>query len=191
MADETKTNSKLWIALIGIFIILCWQTRNSYIDKNSRGKVDTVIYLGKPVTNNYNISNPTLVKEKTIIYDSTKTALTKKDSDLIVLDYLKRREYQDSTGNDTAKVYYTAIVEKNALKDMRVRTTYKPKIYNITETKFTNGLFVGLAPAMINNNSLSVGANINYQWKQIQIGAVLDPLKKNYYFYASKRVSFK
>lgn len=193
MSVETKNDTKLWIALIGIFAFLLFQTFNTCESKQDTNvsRVDTIVSLAPPVTNNYHITNPTLTKETTIVYDSTKATLTKKDSDLIVLDYLKRREYRDSTGSDTAKVYYTAIVEKNALKNIDITMKYRPKVYTITKTKFTNGLFIGLAPAMINNNSLSIGANLNYQWKQYQVGAVLDLFKKNYYFYASKRVSFK
>ena len=187
---ESKSSIKLWIAVVGIMVVLCFQTFNSCEKGGRLGTKDTVVYMGKPIVNNYHFTQPTLVKESTVIYDSTRPTLTKVDTDLIVKDYLKRRQYVDSIVNDTNRMYYTATVEKNALKDIQIRSSYKPKIIQITEIKYKRSFFFGLGPA-VTNNSLSFGANMSYAWQQYQVGTVLDPFKKNYYFYASKRIGFK
>ncbi len=190
-SDETKSNTKLWIAVLGLFAFLCFQTYTG-LQSVDVSNIDTVITLGKPVVNNYSFTNPTVYKERTVVYDSTRPSyvLTRKDSDMIVIDYLKSRFYSDSVITDTNKIFYQATVEKNSLKNIDIQTSYRPKILNITETKYRNQLFLGLAPAIINNNSLSIGANINYQWNRNQVGTIIDPIKKNYYFYMCKSINF-
>ena len=153
------------------------------------GTKDTLISLAPPVITNYTFTNPTAYKETVIIYDSTKSVLSKEDSNLIVLDYLKRREYADSIVNDTSKIWYNAVVEKNALKKIDIKHSYRPKVYNITETIYKNSLFAGLAPGYYGKPS--IGIYLGYETKQMGLGAIYDPFFKGGSLVISKRINFK
>jgi hypothetical protein len=100
---------------------------------------DTLYIPQPPVVNNYTFTQPTVYKERTIVYDSTKPTLTRSDSDAIVLDYLKEREYTDSILKDSSKVVYNAKVAKNHLIDIRIRQSYTPApAMRIIETQILN-----------------------------------------------------
>lgn len=172
----------LGIAIASLFFTHCGSEKIT-------GTKDTLISLAPPVITNYTFTNPTAYKETVIIYDSTKSALTKEDSNLIVLDYLKRREYADSIINDTSKIWYNAIVEKNALKKIDIKHSYRPKVYNITETIYRNSLFIGLAPGYYNNPSIGIYAG--YETKQFGFGAIYDPFMKGGSLILSKRINVR
>jgi hypothetical protein len=137
---------------------------------------DTIISLGAPVVNSYTFTNPTVYKETVIIYDSTKVSLTKQDSDFIVNDYLKRREYIDSIKTDTSFFYYHAIVEKNSLSGMKVKQWYRPKVYSITTTKEYNYLLVGGGVSYFTKPSIIL--NVSYQKDKFDYGIGYDPIQK-------------
>lgn len=183
-------NNSHWLVFLGMAIIMVIMLPNGCDKKQQSNGNDTIFIKGKPIVNNYEFTNPTLVKEKVIIYDSTKKVLTKRDSDLIVIDYLKNRIYQDSIVTDTTKIRYTAEVEKNHLKDIKITYKYEPKQIKITEYKY-QALYLGLSPAITNQKDISLGMNFSYAWKFGQVGIVADPFKRNYYLSVSKRLSFK
>lgn len=119
------------------------------------GSRDTIVSQGLPIINNYSFTKPTVYKERTIVYDSTRPneVLTRKDSDLIVFDYLKRRYYADSILNpDSSKFFYWATVEKNTLSNMRIQSKYRPKILTVNNY---------IEPG----NALLFGADINYRYE--------------------------
>lgn len=191
MAFESKSSGKVWTAIIGLFAVLCFQTFRGGCKPDAVSSRDTVFMMGKPVVNNYQFTNPTLVKESTVVYDSTRPTMTRVDTDAIVIDYLKRRFYADSLVNDTSRMYYEAVVEKNGLKDIKIRSVYRPRIMVVTDTKYKRSLYIGLSPGVATGDRLTIGFNAGYAWKEYQVGTVADPFRKNYYFYASKRLSFK
>lgn len=176
--------------MLGIFIIVLLVMMNGKGNKTENHIEVTVKLDKKPVVNNYHITQPTLIREKTIEY-STTHVMTKQDSDRIVIDYLKERYYSDSIYNDTSKVKYQAIVSKNSLKDMKIQHSYKPKIIEIKETKIKNGLLVGLAPGWFNGPT--IGFLAGFETKNITYGIQYDPIKnpKGGYLLIQKRIFFR
>lgn len=169
-----------------IFVFIVWiMTRESKSDTTYE---ITVKLDKKPVVNNYHISQPTIVKERTIVYDSTRI-LTRQDSSEIVTDYLKERIYSDSVYNDTSKVKYVATVAKNSLTDIKIRHEYKPKIIEIKETKYRNALLVGLAPGWMP----TLGFLAGFETKNLTYGVMYDPIRnpKGVYLLIQKRIYFK
>ncbi len=189
--DFFKGLINIFFFAVVFFACFCFWKQCGDEKKQEANRVDTVVMLGiKPITNNYSFTNPTAYKETIIIYDSTKKNLTKEDSDFIVLDYLKRREYMDSIKNDTSKIIYKAIVEKNILKDIEITYSYKPLIYKITETHYKNSMFIGLAPGYYPTKP-TAGLYAGFETKQMGFGAIYDPFLKGGSLIISKRINFK
>lgn len=173
--------------VIGICIIVLLLTGKSCNEaRNHYNKIDTVVSLGKPIVNNYHFTNPTQYKETVIIYDSTKIQLTKQDSDYIVNDYLKRREYQDSINNgDTSVFYYHAIVEKNGLKDLSIRQWIRPKIYTITKIVDRPSLLLGGGVGWYGKPTF--GLQISFQKDKFDYGLTYDPILKGGYLTVKRK----
>lgn len=173
---------------IGIIILLFML--NGRNNKTENHIKVTVSLSKKPIIRNYNFTNPTVYKEKVIEY-STNHILTASDSSLIVRDYLKQRIYFDSIVNDTAKVVYTATVEKNALKGINIKYSYKPMIINTKETRTRQALLIGLTPGW--DNGPTIGGYLGFETKQYSYGFQYDPIKnpKGGYLVINKRIFYK
>lgn len=174
--------------ILFVIIILIMTRGNGTKNEN---KIEITVKLDKkPVVNNYHITQPTLIREKTIEYQ-TGYVMTRQDSDRIVVDYLKERFYSDSVYNDTSKVKYQATVSKNQLNDLKIQHSYKPKIIEIKETKIKNGLLVGLAPGWFNGPT--IGFLAGFETKNVTYGIQYDPIKnpKGGYLLIQKRLFLK
>lgn len=150
----------------------------------------TVKLAKQPIVRNYHFTNPTVYREKTIEYTNTHI-ITKEDSALIVRDYLKQRIYLDSIFNDTSKVVYHATVEKNALKSINIRHSYKPKEIHTKETRTRQAILLGLSPGW--NNGPTIGFFGGFETKQYQYGIQYDPIKnpKGGYLVINKRIFYR
>jgi hypothetical protein len=199
--EENKINTTKLIFnavmfLLGISILLILIDNKCSGGEEYKPKIDTVVILApKPEVHNYNFTNPTVYKEKTIEYNTaTHEILTRRDSDLIVYDYLKERWYRDSIFNDTSKVVYDALVSKNHLDSIHIRHSYRPKIYSITktETKYRNSLFVGFAGGWFQQTP-TAGFYAGFETKQFGFGGMYDPFKnpQGGYLFISKRINFR
>lgn len=198
MSDEQKMKASkvifnLLMFIIGGSILFLLLDSKCHGEKTVSTK-DTIIMLAtKPEVHNYNFTNPTVYKESTIEY-KIGYVLTKIDSDLIVVDYLKKREYRDSIVNDTSGIWYHATVEKNTLANIDFRHSYKPKIYSITETviKEPNRILIGLAPGWVNEFP-SIAFYASYDAKRFNVGVMYDAIKnpKGGYLIISKPINFK
>lgn len=176
--------------MLAVFIIVFLVMINGKGNK-TENKIEITVKLDKkPIVNNYHITQPTLIKEKTIEYQ-TGYVMTRQDSDRIVVDYLKERLYSDSIYNDTAKVKYQANVSKNQLNDVKIQYSYKPIVIHEKETKVKNALLIGLTPGM--NNGITVGFVAGFETKNFTYGIQYDPFRnpKGGYFLVQKRIFFK
>lgn len=191
-----KENTKVILLILGfnglmliIGILIAFFVFRSCIDDQEKGhidKTDTVKMLMKPIVNNYNFTKPTLYRETTIIYDSTKVKLTKEDSSLIIADYFKRREYSDSIRTDTTMFYYKAIVEKNSLVDMKIKQWYRPQLMIVTKTKEYNYFLIGGSIGYFNKPSFGISAS--YQDKKLDYGLTYDPFNKGGFITIKKKI---
>lgn len=184
----TKFGFNMIMLAIGIIIALIILNGKGNKTEN---KVEITVKLAKqPIVKNYHFTNPTIYREKTIEY-STNHILTRKDSDLIVIDYLKRREYTDSVCSDTSKVVYYATVEKNTLKEINFRHSYKPIIIHEKETRTRQAILMGLAPGW--NEGPTVGFFAGFETKQYQYGFQYDPIKNREggYLIINKRIFYR
>lgn len=180
--NKIKIIFSISLFLIGIAIgLLCFTAKGCNGSRTIHTThTDTIISLAPPVIKTYTFTNPTVYKEITIIYDSTRISLTKKDSDFIVNDYLKRREYQDSVKNgDTSTFYWHAIIEKNQLTKMNTRLWIRPKIYSITKIIEPNYLLIGCGIGYY--GKLTAVMNISYQKNKFDYGISYDPFLKGGY----------
>ena len=173
---------------LGVAIILLLLNRGPSIQNH----IDVKVSLAKkPETRTYNFTNPTVYKEKTIEYNTTHV-LTYDDTNRIVIDYLKNRIYIDSIVTDTAKIHYTAEVEKNSLKKIKITYSYKPIIIRETTTRTRQALLVGLTPGWIGNTP-TIGFFAGFETKQYSFGLQYDPIKnpKGGYIVINKRIFFR
>lgn len=198
MPEETKATLvkcafNLLMFVMGSLILFILMNDKCSGPTQQEIKRDTVIIMGQPVVNNYTVEKPTVYKEKTIEYQTGYT-MTKSDSDLIVIDYLKSRQYTDTVGDDTVKQWYTATVEKNTLANIHLGQSYRPKILSITETitKEKNRFLIGLAPGW-NNNFPTIAFYGSYDAKNFNVGLMYDAIRnpKGGYIILSKPIRVK
>lgn len=102
------------------------------------------------------------------------------DSGAVVRDYFSKRFYQDSTGNDSVKVYFTATTYKNELKDLRLRYRILTPTMVIRETKAVayRSLSVGVDVAS-DGKATSVYPGVCLDLKKSMIRAGYDPFNKS------------
>lgn len=187
---ETLSKIGFNAIMLGVGIIIALIMLNGKGQKTENTVKITVSLDKKPIVKNYHFENPTVYKEKTIEYSTTQI-LTAKDSGLIVADYLKQRQYLDSIYNDTSKVVYHATVEKNTLKDINIKYSYKPIKITETITKTRQAILLGLTPGW--NEGPTIGMFAGFETKQYTYGIQYDPIKnpKGGYLVINKRLFYK
>ncbi len=161
-------------------------------NKEVSTKVEMTIKLDKkPVVNNYHFTNPTLLKEKTIEYRTTNEVLSRNDSDLIVKDYLKQRTYSDSLSNDTFKLKYLAIIEKNSLKDIDFKYSYRPLLIEKKITKESKAIIIGTFQGL-NNNQIDLGLIGGIEFKKYSVGVLYQPItnKRGGFIFITRRIKY-
>jgi hypothetical protein len=178
----TNISANLIITAIAVIILLFM------INGGNTQNITVKVSLDKkPIIKTYTFTNPTVYKEKIIEYN-TYEIMTKEDSDLVVKDYLKERQYFDSIFNDTAKVRYHATVSRNALNDLKIDYSYRP--IKITETRIKKGINVGLAPGWMNNKP-SLGLMAGFETNKYTYGVIYDAFNKGGYLIINRRLFLK
>lgn len=182
-------NKYFQIALIVLTLLNCFilYFLSKKKDKPEQ-KIEVKVSLSKPVTHNYSITKPILLKE-TII---TTSNLSKNDSDLIVRDYLMKRVYSDSLSNDTFKLKYDAIVEKNSLKNINFKYTYKPMLIEKTITNNTISNCFNIGGVIGYNNGIDIGLIGGVELKKYSIGIIYQPItnRKGGFIYLTRRIKY-
>jgi hypothetical protein len=184
-----KPNYYLYLILFISLLVNCFILYNR--NTSTINKVEVTVKLDKkPIVKNFHFTNPTLIKEKTIEYRTVNEVLTRKDSDLIVMDYLKQRLYCDSLVNDTFKLKYNAVVEKNSLKDIKFNYSYRPLRIETKETILKKAFNIG--GVISYNKQIDLGVMGGIEFKKYNFGIIYNPLTnlKGGSIYLTRRIFY-
>lgn len=104
------------------------------------------------------------------------------DTAAILVDYFMVREYADSAYNDSVKIHYSAVVNRNELKSMELK--YRLTVPTMVVTK-SSTLTVSRQMAFIgldltsNGTNLGIYPSIYFDTRYAMWGAGYDPLSKS------------
>jgi hypothetical protein len=113
------------------------------------------------------------------------------DTAAILADYFMVREYADSAYNDSVKIHYSAVVNRNALKSMEL--SYKLTLPQMVVTK-SSTLTVNKQLAFIgldltsNGTNLGIYPSIYFDTRYAMWGAGYDPLNRSVKFGVYRKI---
>lgn len=102
------------------------------------------------------------------------------DTASIIKNYYSKNHYNDSTSNDSVKVYFSAYTHRNELKDLKLsyRITAKERLVIQTKTVEKQLLFLGL-DVCSNGSNLGLYPSLYFDVRRGMIGGGYDPLNKS------------
>ena len=103
-----------------------------------------------------------------------------------------KRVYSDSLSNDTFKLKYDATIEKNNLKNINFKYTYKPMLIEKIITNNTISNCFNIGGIIGYNNGIDIGIMGGVELKKYSIGIIYQPItnKKGGFIYLTKRIKY-
>ncbi len=169
-----------YVNLIGIALLLFLHFCDNPGGKNSlHTSIDTIYIASKDPVHNLPTKEYVPYKVEVPGPASFFTIPANIDSGAVVRDYFSKRSYQDSTGNDSVKVYFSAYTFKNELRDLKLRYRIITPTMVIREAKVVNKQLVFLGMDVCSNGrNLTVYPGFYFDLRKGMLGAGYDPFNK-------------